>query len=168
MIEVKISKYFTAWSVLAVAILAACATPPDYPVEPQIEFVSVSKDTLRRGIFNDTTFITISFTDGDGDIGTPGTLDLFLIDTRNDVLANQYTIPEVPELGGNNGIKGEIVIQVPSSCCLFDPDLLLDPCKDEHPSLLYDPIVYEIYLVDKAGHNSNVVQTTPVYIRCFK
>ncbi|GIV31058.1 MAG: hypothetical protein KatS3mg029_0409 [Saprospiraceae bacterium] len=157
-----------AWWVLGIPLfLAACATPPDYPVEPHIEFLSVSKDTLKRGIFTDTTFVRISFTDGDGDIGHDDTLDLFLIDTRDGSLTNKFTIPEVPKLGANNGIKGEITIQVPSSCCLFDPDLLLDPCNDEHPSLPYDRIVYEIFLIDRAGHRSNVVQTTPIYIQCF-
>ncbi|GAB4253843.1 MAG: hypothetical protein Kow0027_19560 [Saprospiraceae bacterium] len=165
--QLKVFNWRISLPIFGLALLAACATPPDYPIEPHIEFVSLSKDTLIRGIFNDTTFITFSFTDGDGDIGSPDTLDLFVYDTRTGLLANQYTVPEVPELGANNGIKGEITVQVPSSCCLFDPDLLLDPCKDEHPSLLYDPIVYEIFIFDKAGHKSNVIQTPPVYIRCF-
>lgn len=166
--KLKVFDWRISLPVVVIAFMAACASPPDYPIEPHIEFFSLSKDTLKRGIFNDTTFITLSFTDGDGDIGSPDTLDLFVYDTRTGLLANQYTIPEVPELGANNGIKGEITVQVPSSCCLFDPDLLLDPCKDEHPSLLYDPIVYEIFIFDKAGHKSNVIQTPPVYIRCFE
>jgi hypothetical protein len=163
----KISK-FCKYSPLAFFIvLVACATPPDYPVEPYLEFIGVSKDTLKRGaMFEDSTFVTFSFTDGDGDIGHPDTLDLFVKDTRLGIIDNQYIIPEVPKLGNGNGIKGEITIRLFTTCCIFPTNLGLDPCKDETPSFPYDKVVYEIFLVDQAGHKSNTIQTTPIYIRC--
>lgn len=152
----------------ALAWFSSCATPPDYPIEPFIEYVAVSKDTLQRNVVSpDETFVTFSFTDGDGDLGDRDTLVLFVTDTRTGVLSNQYKVPEVPELGASNGIKGEITFRVLSSCCNFPDDLMLDPCFDETPLYRYDKIVYEIYLKDRAGHQSNTIRTDTIYLRCF-
>lgn len=153
----------------AALLLDSCATPPDYPIEPFIAYIGMSKDTLNRGAMQeDTTFVTISFTDGDGDIGAKDSLDLFVTDTRTGVVENQFQVPMVPKLGASNGIKGEITFRLFTTCCIFPPELGLDPCFDEDPSFKYDKVVYEIYLRDRAGHKSNAIYTDPVYIRCFK
>ncbi len=150
------------------AFAAACATPPDYPVEPEIEFLWVSKDTMVRGnFFNDTTFIRFSFTDGDGDIGDNDSLQLFLIDSR-DSFVNDFRVPFVPELGASNGIKGEITVRVFTSCCIFPPGEFLEGCEDEYDQMPYDELTYDIYIRDRAGNESNIVQTTPIFIRCFE
>lgn len=153
---------------LLLVLLSACATPPDYPIEPIIEYIGLTKDTLRRGAMQeDTTFVTFSFTDGDGDIGNDDTLDLFVKDTRSGVTDNQFIIPLVPRLGASNGIKGEITFRLFTTCCIFPPELGLSPCEDETPSMRYDQVVYEFYIRDRAGHESNRVQTGPVFIECF-
>jgi len=166
MTEKKILAWVKYLPVVGLALLAACASPPDYPIEPHIEFLSLSKDTLRRGaFFQDTAFITISFTDGDGDIGDADSLNLFLKDLRTESVTKNR-IPFVPELGASNGLKGEITVRIFSTCCVFDPDLGLDPCVDVHPSLPVDELIYEMYIVDRAGHQSNKVQTSTIYIPC--
>jgi hypothetical protein len=166
MTEKKTLAFVKYLPVVGLALLAACTSPPDYPIEPRIEFLSLSKDTLKRGnFFQDTAFITISFTDGDGDIGDKDSLNLFLKDLR-DGFVSKNRIPFVPELGASNGLKGEITVRIFSTCCVFDPGLGLDPCMDAHPSLPVDELVYEIYIVDRAGHESNTVQTAPIFIPC--
>ena len=153
--------------IAGLTLLAACATPPDYPTEPIIEYEQLSKDTLRRGsFFNDTTFVTFSFTDGDGDIGSEDSLQLFVTDSRNGFI-NDFRVPFVPELGASNGIKGKITVQLFTSCCIFPPDLFLDGCNDTYTQMPYDEVIYSIYITDRAGNQSNVIQTDPVYIRCF-
>lgn len=150
------------------ALFQACASPPNYPIEPYIEYLGISKDTMNRGAMQqDTAFITFSFTDGDGDIGNKDTIDLFVTDTRTGVTESQFRVPEVPELGASNGIKGEITFRLFTTCCIFPPELGLDPCYGESPAFRYDTVIYEFYLRDRAGHESNRVQTDPVYIRCF-
>ncbi|HHM21422.1 MAG TPA: hypothetical protein ENJ20_05300 [Bacteroidetes bacterium] len=152
---------------LFIGCWAACSTPPDYPIEPVLEFVDVSKDTIRRGsFFNDTTFVTFSFTDGDGDIGDRDSLQLFVTDSRNGFV-NDFRIPFVLEPGASNGIKGEITVRLFSSCCIFPSDLFLDGCTDIYDPMPYDKVVYDIYIKDRAGHQSNVISTTPIFIRCF-
>ena len=156
-------------------IMASCASPPDYPIEPAIELISISKDTLARNytdpsdpvIFRDTTFVTFSFTDGDGDIGDQDSILLFAIDSREGQ-ENLRKIPFVPELGASNGIKGEITFRLFSTCCIFPPDLFLDGCNDEYNDMPYDELTYDIYIKDRAGNQSNVITTPPIFIRCFE
>ena len=144
----------------------SCASPPQYPVEPVISYTGeLSKDTLKRGIAMDSTFVTFSFTDGDGDLGAKDSIQIFAIDSR-DGYVNKYEIPFVPELGASNGIKGKITLKLLSTCCAFDPELGLEPCNDEDPSLPYDKIVYELYIEDRARNRSNVIQIDPIYLEC--
>ncbi len=153
--------------IIGLAFFAACTNPPDYPIIPEIEFISISKDTMIRGsFFNDTTFIRFSFTDGDGDIGDGDSLQLFLVDSRNGFV-NDFRIPFVPELGASNGIKGEITVRVFTSCCIFPPELFLDGCNDEYAQMPFDEYYYDIFIKDRAGNESNVIQTTPIHITCF-
>jgi hypothetical protein len=50
--------------------VSSCLTPPDYPETPEIGFKSISKQRLdnRFGVY-DTVIVTVSFKDGDGDLG---------------------------------------------------------------------------------------------------
>ncbi len=169
-----LKKYFPL--LFSMALLAACATPPDYPVEPEIEFISVSKDTMNRNFidpsdpspFKDTIFITFSFTDGDGDIGDQeGNLQLFIRDSRDGFL-DDFGIPFIPELGASNGLKGEMTVRIFSSCCIFPPEIFLLGCEDEWNQMPYDMLTYDIYIKDRAGNQSNTITTTPIYIKCFE
>lgn len=156
----------------ALVFFIACANPPEYPVVPEIEFVRMSKDTIARplgGIVftNDSILVTISFTDGDGDIGDRDTtLSLYYIDSR-DGAVNDLKIPFVNEAGASSGIKGEITFNVPPQCCIFPPETFLDGCNDETDELLYDPLTYDIYILDRKGNQSNIATTNTIYVRCF-
>lgn len=50
--------------------VSSCITPPDYPDTPSIEFKRITKErfTTDEGVF-DSVKVTISFRDGDGDLG---------------------------------------------------------------------------------------------------
>ncbi len=146
-----------------------CVTPPSYPIIPAIEFVSMTKDTMPRGFTTDSTLVTLSFTDGDGDIGRKDTIsDIFITDSR-DGNVTKGRIPFVPELGASNGIKGEISVVIDNSCCIFPPpDTLYSGCFDVLPNHPYDEVKYSIYIVDRKGNQSNTVELPPIYIRCFE
>ncbi len=154
--------------------LSSCVRPPDYPVEPHIEYVSMSKSTLLQGQGpEDTTYITISFTDGDGDLGhfkdgsEEQVLDLFLTDLRTGAQSESFIIPFVPELGSGNGVSGEITLRVLTTCCIFPP-YVTDAAAPCEPSQQYpvDTLRYEIYLVDRAGNESNRVETEDIFLLC--
>jgi hypothetical protein len=160
---------FASLTIIALTIALGCVKPPEYPIEPLIQYLSLSKDTMNRGDgSSDSIQVTLTFTDGDGDIGTADLeKNLFYTDDR-DGFIQPYQIPFVPEQGASNGIKGEIRFSLLNSCCDF-PDSLFsfEPCKDEFPSFRYDEINFTVYIVDRKGHKSNEVQLPPVYVKCF-
>ncbi len=163
----KLLRYTPAF--LSALFVWACASPPDYPIEPVIEYIGMTKNVMKRGLGpEDTTFVTIAFTDGDGDLGDEesDSLNLFVTDLRTGILENQYRIPFLPDLGSANGIRGEITFRLFTTCCIFPPELGLDPCFDTSPEYPMDTVRYSIYIVDRAGHKSNVVETEPIFILC--
>ena len=150
---------------LLAAAFAMCIRPPDYPVEPQIEFVGMTKTTMRQGFGSeDSVYYTLSFTDGDGDLGGVSgkdSLNVYITDKRNNKPVEQtFRIPFVPEAGAKNGISGEIRFLMFTTCCLS-----LEPCIAT-PSRPSDTLSYDIYIKDRAGHKSNVVQTKPIILLC--
>ena len=54
---------------LFLCLFGACVQAPQYPIEPEISFVSISKDTMIQGQTknDDFLYLTLAFTDGDGD-----------------------------------------------------------------------------------------------------
>ncbi|MCX8112526.1 MAG: hypothetical protein N3E49_04930 [Bacteroidia bacterium] len=127
-----------------------------FSVVPQIQYVGLTPPVVQE--FG-TIVITIRYKDGDGDLGgqTNGSPDLFLIDLRDSsrfpagydgIL--RYNMPRFYE-GPPQSIQGSIEITVPAVARL-DPN---DPSEN---------IAFEIYLIDRAGHESNRVRTDAALI----
>ena len=140
-----------------------CTKPPDYPDEPQIEFLSWNRTIVEQE--TDSLWLNISFTDGDGDIGDAEDTNepfVFFTDTRTNLGGFQdVTLPLVPQQGAGNGINGEISVKVIGVCCLN----ISTPCIPSS-EMQFDTVVYEVYITDQAGNQSNVITTDPVLIRC--
>ncbi len=143
-----------------------CTKPPEYPVEPIIKFSGMSKTKLKQSSINaDSLKVTFTFTDGDGDIGSNDSLTLFVIDRRDGFVSSKYKIPFVSESGAANGISGEVEFVIFTTCCYF-PDGQA-PCT---PSLVFptDTVIYDIYMKDRSGNKSNIIQTLPIILDCTK
>ncbi len=166
-----------------IAIIAAflffsngCTNPPDFPIEPEIEFLMLNKDSVIQGSQgnDDLLQVTISFTDGDGDLGDQenDSLNYYYQDTRfRDFLdidkALSARIPFIPEQGTGNGISGEITLNLSSGnkeiCCVHPQTNQACLPFDDFP---IDTATYLIQIRDRAGNWSNVVETGPIYILC--
>ncbi len=150
---------------LTLALWIGCAKAPNYSKEPKIEFRNLTKSVMKQGKSNeDTTFATIFFTDGDGDIGSENnTPNIFIIDKRllNDTTESS-AIPNVPPQGTGNGISGNITFKLYNSCCIFKNQI---PCT---PSIQkpVDTLIYQIFIKDRAGNRSNIVEASPIYLMC--
>ena len=159
---------------IAMLFSGGCTQPPEYPIEPVISYVGMTKNTMVQGDgTEDQTWVTISFTDGDGDIGffkegsSQVETDLFIRDLRLDAVTEKFTIPFVPELGAANGISGEITFRMYTTCCIFPEWVSGQPAPcDTSPEYPMDTVQYEIYIKDRAGHESNRIQTEPIYLIC--
>lgn len=146
---------------LTMTLTYGCIDPPDYPIEPVIEFVSMSHTTVvaqtspldaNRPV--DTLYITFSFTDGDGDLGELGdTNNVYFIDSRFGDRGPSFNIEDIPAAGATNGISGEITAMIPQVFCF----------PNSEPR---DEVVYSIQIADKAGNLSNVIDTPPLELIC--
>jgi hypothetical protein len=120
---------------------------------------------MRQGTGQqDSVWLTIAFTDGDGDLGNNGndrdSVNVFVIDKRKNQQSETFRIPYVPDEGAGNGISGDIKLLLFTTCCDVIP-----PCE---PSITkpIDTLVYQISIKDRAGHKSNVVETPNIYLQC--
>ncbi|MCC6726254.1 MAG: hypothetical protein IT258_17235, partial [Saprospiraceae bacterium] len=145
-------------AIVALSVVLGCVKPPKFPVEPEIEFVqgTLVKDTLFRAnpsSKRDTNYFTLSFTDGDGDIGdkATGSRSLIIMDNRDGHM-DSLEIPEVSEVGASNGIKGEIFVRMFTTCCIYPaPYDLYNGCTEEVPNFKYNEINYTVFINDRAG-----------------
>lgn len=159
-----------------IAALSSCVKEPSYPIEPVIEFKSVSSDYVLTG-YSDT--LTVTFTDGDGDIGVnpdlndscpnsgcnvklgdsscfySNSFNVFVIDSRDTCVAT-YASANVESTGKFKALSGEISIIVPvdSKKCFPAPA----------PGCPNETFFYWIVIRDKAGNFSNTVRTTDITV----
>ncbi|MEN0004716.1 MAG: hypothetical protein AAF798_11250 [Bacteroidota bacterium] len=148
--------------------LASCVQPPDYPDEPVISFVSIGPSVISQAQSQlDTSVtvdITVSFTDGDGDLGfgpDEGTIDVTVTDSRLE-LPEVFTLPFIPEQGTGNGISGEITVRVFDTCCRAMPGF---PGCFPNPGVT-DTASFTIQIMDRAGNMSNLARTDVITIIC--
>lgn len=139
---------------------------PIFPLEPAIEFVSVSPGTVFEfGAFD----VKIRYQDGDGDLGytapDSSTFDLVLRDQREGLPVERrigeeirvydgilrFQLPYLTPEARQPSIQGEITITV-------EGVILLDPFAES------EELVFDVQIYDRAGNGSNVVQTSPVTI----
>lgn len=128
---------------------ASCSddSPSDIP---EITFVSISPVNVIAN--QDVVTITISYLDGDGDLGEnrAGVKNLFVTDSRNDV---QYSF-RIPALAPENSritIKGNLPIELANIS-------LIDKAASS------ETVTFSVMVVDQAGNESNTIDTTPITI----
>jgi hypothetical protein len=138
------------------SILTGCQKEDSYPVTPEIEFKSLLKHESASG--QDSLELIFSFTDGDGDLGTPSSdlehRDIYvkIYELRNGVFIEpvlpaplEYKLPYLEPRGNNNSLKGDIRLNV-------DYNII-------YPN---DTIRYSLYIKDRAGHQSNTITTSVI------
>ena len=151
-------------------LLTGCPDPPEYEIFPIVEF----DEFYANG---EVGFLTIAFTDGDGDVGlTPEMTDppfdegseyhnnLFVeyweyndaigewehaTDALNEPITFKYRIPWLTPTGKNKALKGTIQVKI-------------EPNYRDINSPYSDSIRYRIKLVDRALHESEWVFTPPI------
>jgi len=149
---------------LSCFVAFSCIKAPEYPIEPEIELLGLSTDTMVQSQFNtDSVVIFFTFTDGDGDLGSEDSLNIFVKDLRDNFVSDRFRIPYVPVAGANNGISGEVNFTLYTTCCTYPNGA--PPCEpsSEFPTNM---LTYEITIQDRAGHISNAIVTPPITLMC--
>lgn len=164
-------KTYLIATALTALIFAYCVQPPDYPIAPVIEYIGVSKNLLRQGEgYSDSLLVSFSFTDGDGDIGYPAsdpTPSVFIRDSRDEFEKPPLQLPYVEPQGASNGISGEITVKLPTTCCIYiSPEGIPFACDDVPFAIKFDTFFYYIKIRDRAGNESNEIQTELIRLQC--
>lgn len=131
--------------------IAGCGKEDDitWSNTPEIQLVSISQDTIRQ--YEDVLSIHISYKDGDGDIGfeDPEEYALYVRDIRLEAFDGFYVGPLAPP-DAHVPIQGELNIEFPS-LFLFGNGAV-------------EQTRFEIKMIDRAGNESNVIETDFVAI----
>lgn len=116
---------------------------------PVIKLVNVSHDTIRQ--YEDVLLIRISYQDGDGDLGfeNPEDYALFVRDIRLESFDGFYVGPLTPP-DASVPIQGELTVEFPS-LFLFGNGAI-------------EQTRFQIKIIDRAGHESNLLETGTVAI----
>ena len=140
--------------------LYGCPDPPTYPEYPIVEFDSFYAD-------GEVGFLTVGFTDGDGDIGERDdiTKDNLLVEywEYNDVAGEwqqgtvqgepfvfQFKLPYLTPNGKNKALKGTIEVEIgPNYRMLGSP--------------YNDSIRYRIQMIDRSNNKSEWVFSPPIH-----
>ncbi len=153
--------------IITALAVTACTKEPDFPPEPEISFERIDSNVIRQAV--DSAFVVINFMDGDGDIGSSeNDRNIFLIDTRssqgNDTI--RRSMPQVPNFGNDSGISGEIRLPV-STCCTPPPGAAgCLPVSDAFPEFQRDTVIYQVFITDRAGNQSNTITLEPIFLLC--
>lgn len=158
---------FRIFSILgAMTMMLACQSTDDYSIIPSIKYIGVTKSALIQGDLNqDSLWLTFSFQDGDGDLAYSANSiekDIFLYDKRLGLLLDSYKIPELANTNGNS-LEGSMQILIYTTCCLFKDNI--PPCSAP-PQYPTDTLLFEIYIKDRAGHESNRISSQPIILYC--
>jgi hypothetical protein len=118
---------------------------------PQIRLLSVVPNKVTA--FRDSVVFTISYRDGNGDIGisAPDSHNLFLRDERVGLIY-PFRIQPLIEAGSRFPIKGKLRI-------------VLDHIPMISDTLSVEEVRYSIFLKDQDQHSSNIVQSRPITVR---
>ena len=136
---------------IAVFLFAGCEEEEiaRYANVPEIQLVGISHDTIRQ--YEDVLVITIFYKDGDGDIGfeDPEQYALFVRDIRLENFDGFYVGPLAPP-DAQVPIQGELTIEFPSLFLFGNGDI--------------EQTRFEIKMFDRAGNESNLLETDLVAI----
>lgn len=116
---------------------------------PKIEFVSISPAIVKE--YLDSINITISYDDYDGDLGAndANVKNLFVTDSRNGV-KYEYRISQLSPSGSTIHIKGNLNTIIKNTA-------ITNGANSQSVS-------YSVYLVDRAGNQSNTINTSGITI----
>lgn len=122
---------------------------PQFDLEPVIELLEVSKDTIIQ--FEENIQIKIKYEDGNGDLGNPDpdVNSIFIKDNRLESADEYYLAPLAP-VDAEISITGELNIQLSTTFLLSNAD--------------EETTKYTLYVVDRAGNQSNSIETETITI----
>ena len=141
---------------LSLFLAVSCDNDPGFSDEPALTFVDIQPRFPRQ--FIDTINISVSFTDGDGDLGDDNNevKNIFVVDNRPWLTPEQaqlfFTVPNLTPNTKNPAIQGTITVQIPPTA--------IRPGS----GLTEEATTFDVYVIDRADNESNRVTTDSVTV----
>ena len=163
MIEMK-NKNLIGLLFLVLAMLS-CQKPVEYPIEPHIKYEGFTYLINADSTFSGEGVISFSYTDGDGDLGLndSDTLPPFgLHDAHYYNMVVDYLkcvngeFVKMPLLSWN--VQTQTYDTISFNSGTMDYTLIV-----QNPLSPNDTVKFEIHILDRALHESNVIQTEAIY-----
>jgi hypothetical protein len=154
---------------LLILVLSDCKKRPTFPASPEITFLELKKQkTQGSSGLKDSVTITLSFKDGDGDLGSYETQNyfadllakqegVFKKIIKNDTIPDVYldkngTFPPLNPDGRQGPIEGTLSYGVSTELAKYFGDSSSVSVK------------FKVYIKDNAGHSSNTIETPEITI----
>ena len=170
---------------IAFFALIACQKPVEYPVEPHVEYSGFTYLFNADSTFSGEGVVSFTYTDGDGDLGLDDSDTTYPFGFHDPYYYNMV----VDYLKAENGVFVKtplLSLHVPThpadTLVLFDTvtfNARFHRLRDnddpkaisgsmdykltvQNPFSPNDTIKFEIHIIDRALHESNVIQTDPI------
>jgi len=159
---------------LATVGLSSCLKGPEYAIEPHITNVTIDKTVIAN--FEESFVVSIDFEDGDGDLGSDSnaseeelTDNIFLVDNRlnvglDSIFIRPFSVEMLTPSSGSQAIDGTIRVTITGLCCYNESGA--PACFPNIARVETNEVIFDVYIEDRAGHQSNVMQTPPLTIQC--
>ena len=148
MIQFKHIKFFPA-IFFSFVFIFGCKKKEEQTNVPKITYVSISPSSAVEYV--NAITIAFSYDDLDGDLGEndPNVSNLFITDSRNNVMYN-YRISQLAPDEANIHIKGNLNAVIKSTA-------ITDNSSSQS-------VTYSLYIKDRAGNTSNTITTDAITV----
>jgi hypothetical protein len=150
---------------VVVGILGGCFNKPVFPLEPSIAFQSIERNAAAAG---DSITITISFQDGDGDLGLApnereNEINYFIITKRRRGEAYaEVPFPDGQTFNGRFPVLRDTPFPRPLEGDIIYSFAILLSLTDA--VLKGDTLAFDVRITDRAGNSSNTITTSDVIL----
>lgn len=155
---------------ITLLVFTTCKKPVEYPLEPIIAFKTIGVTQDASG-YDEKVFVTISFTDGDGDIGyypRESGRNQPQFDDPASPYYNNYIVKTWIRRGGS---WIQDTTNVSARLPYMTPEGAIKALKGDiqreltlPPALTLDTLKYDIFIWDRALHQSNTVTTPEIVV----
>lgn len=144
-------RFNISFIILALLLFSSCKKDTEVLSDiPYIVFRDTSPTSIQE--FDGPITFTVSYQDGNGDLGENNTdvYNLFLKDNRNNTTYN-YRLQQLAPGAANIPIIGEFNI-------ILNSTFIISSSANEQS------VSYDIYVVDRAGNQSNTITSEPLTV----
>jgi len=168
--------------IFTVFVLAACQEKMDYPIEPKIAYEGMAYVMDADSTLTGEVTLSLSYTDGDGDLGLDDNDTLYPFGPNDPHYYNLIidymkwdgsTFVETPLLSWNQQTQtfDTVSFNARFKRCVFNDEVKPISGTIDYKMMVYNPlspndtIKFRVHIIDRALHQSNIIETEGICLR---